>query len=54
MCISWSNGGEASAVNVRESSAIHLGISTLLCCLTGDKKKYHATGDVGVTIATTP
>jgi hypothetical protein len=42
----------ASAVNVRESSAIHLGISTLLCCLTRDKKKYHATGDVGVTIAT--
>ena len=46
--------GVASAVNVRESSAIHFGIFTLLCCLTRDKLKYHATGDVGVTIATTP
>ena len=45
--------GVASAVNVRESSAIHLGF-TLLCCLTRDKEKYLATGDVGVTIATTP
>ena len=31
-----------------------LGYFTLLCCLTRDKKKYLATGDVGVTIATTP
>ena len=44
----------ASAENVRESSAIYLGIFTLLCYLTRDKLKYHATGDVGVTIATTP
>ena len=29
-------------------------VFTLLCCLTRDKEKYLATGDVGVTIATTP
>ena len=44
----------ASAVNMRESSAIHFGIFSLFCYLTRDKLKYHATGDVGVTIATTP
>ena len=36
------------------SSAIHLGIFASLCCLTRDKEKYHATGGVGVTIATSP
>ena len=28
-------------------------VFTLLCYLTRDKQKYHATGDVGVTIVTT-
>ena len=37
----------ASAVNVRESSAIHFGIFTLLCCLTRDKLKYHVARDEG-------
>ena len=42
----------ASAVNVRESSAIHLGVLPYFVASLGIKKKYHATGDVGVTIAT--
>ena len=37
----------ASAVNVRDSFAIHLGMFTLPCCLTRDKEKYLATGVVG-------
>ena len=37
----------ASAVNVRDSSVIHLGMFTLLCCFTRDKEKYLATGVVG-------
>ena len=44
-------GGECGESD--RSSAIQLGILPLLCCLTRDKKEYHATGDVG-DIATSP
>ena len=37
----------ASAVNVRDSSAIHLGMFTIFCCLTRDKLKYHVARDEG-------